>query len=121
MKSASEKTGGKRLNVRVSEAEHAAISARAAEARTTISEYVRKRALRDERGPRPIEVDARELQRIYRDLRHAGGNLNQVCRWLNSHRSTAANMENEIKSALEATRCASSQVAEFIAEVRERM
>ena len=37
MKSASEKAGGKRLNVRVSEAEHAAISARAAEARTTIS------------------------------------------------------------------------------------
>lgn len=121
MKSASEKAGGKRLNIRVSEAEHAAISAKAAEAQTTISEYVRKRALRDEQGPRPVEVDIGELQKIYRDLRHAGGNLNQLCRWLNSHRSTAAIMENEIKSALEATQCASSQVADFIAKVRERM
>lgn len=121
MKSVSEKAGGKRLNIRVSEAEHAAISTKATEAQMTISEYVRKRALRDERGPQPIEVDVGELQKTYRDLRHAGGNLNQVCRWLNSHRSTAANMENEIKSALEATRCASSQIAEFIAEVRERM
>ena len=121
MKSVSEKAVGKRLNIRVSEAEHAAISAKAAEAQTTISEYVRKRALRDEQGPRPIEVDVGELQKIYRDLRHAGGNLNQLCRWLNSRRSTAESMENEMKSALEATRCASSQVAEFIAEVRERM
>lgn len=121
MRSVNEKTGGKRLNIRVSEFEHAAISAKATEAQTTISEYVRKRALRDEQGPRPIEVDVGELQKIYRDLRHAGGNLNQLCRWLNSHRSTAAGMENEIKSALEATRCASSQVADFIAEVRERM
>lgn len=121
MKSLSEKAIGKRLNIRVSEAEHAAISAKAAEAQMTISEYVRKRALRDEQAPRPIEVDVGELQKIYRDLRHAGGNLNQLCRWLNSHRSTAAIMENEIKSALEATRCASSQVADFIAKVRERM
>lgn len=121
MEQKAEAAGSKRLNIRISKAEHDHIAANAAKAQTTISEYVRKRALRDEQGPRPIEVDVGELQKIYRDLRHAGGNLNQLCRWLNSRRSTAESMESEMKSALEATRCASSQVADFIAKVRERM
>lgn len=121
MEQRAEAAGSKRLNIRVSKAEHAAIAANAAKAQTTISEFVRKRVLRDEQGPRPIEVDMGELQKTYRDLRHAGGNLNQLCRWFNSHRATAADMEKNLERALKATRAASDQVAAFIAEVRERM
>lgn len=121
MEQKAEDAGSKRLNIRVSKAEHVAIAAKAFKAQTTISEFVRKRALRDERGPRPIEVDMGELKKIYRDLRHAGGNLNQLCRWLNSHGTMATGMEKDLESAMKATRAASEQVAAFIAEARERM
>ena len=110
----------KRLNVRVTQAEHAAIAAKADKADMTISEFVRKRALRDPQGSRPIEVDTAELKRLYRDLRHAGGNLNQVCKWLNSHATHSNAHKHDLHNALSATARASEQVASFISEARER-
>lgn len=105
----------------MSEAEHAAIAAKAAMAGMTISEFVRKRALRDNESPNAIVIDTEELKRIYRDLRHAGGNLNQVCRWLNTHSSSSQALEDELGKALATTSEASEEIASFISLARERV
>lgn len=68
-----------RVYVRVSSEERAAIVRRARAAGLNASEYMRRRSLVD--GDRPvIETDAETLKLLYRDLRLAGSNLNQLSR-----------------------------------------
>ena len=105
----------------MSEAEHAAIAAKAAMAGMTISGFVRRRALQGSESPNAVVVDTKELQRIYRDLRRVGGNLNQVCRWLNTHSSSSQVLEDELRKALATTSEASEEVTSFISLARERV
>lgn len=106
-----------RLNVRIARDEHAVITQRARMAGLGTSEYVRKRCLQDNSRP-IIRVDAETLKKIYRDLRHAGGNLNQCARALN--RSQHGDIADaELISALQAVNAASKALSEFIADARE--
>lgn len=104
------------LNIRLSENELTAIKRRARSACVTVSAYVRARSLQD--GSRPIvRADSDTLKRLYRDLRHAGGNLNQCAHELNTHHRPSQ-VEDQLATALEAVRAASDAVSDFLAETR---
>ena len=105
-----------RLTVRLTQEDHAAIKARAADAGLATSEYVRRCALRD--GDRPvIRTDAEQLRAIYRNLRKAGGNLNQCARELNTHHRPSE-LEAQLGAALQAVADASEDVSAFMADAR---
>lgn len=105
------------LNVRTSDQEHAAIKRLAESSGFTISEYVRRCCLNENDRP-VISTDISLLQNIYRNIRHAGGNLNQVARWMNSHSSNSEALEAQLSQALAANEEASSALADFIAAVK---
>ncbi len=108
-----------RLNVRLTPAEHAAVKRRAADAGLATSEYVRRCALRD--GDRPvIRTDADQLRATYRNLRKAGGNLNQCARELNTHHRPN-DLEAQLGAALQAVADASEDVSAFMADTRASM
>ena len=105
-----------RLNVRLTPEELAAVKARAADTGLATSEYVRRCALRD--GNKPVSrIDAERLHAIYRNLRKAGGNLNQCARELNTHHRPSE-LEAQLCAALQAVADASEDVSAFMADAR---
>ena len=105
-----------RLNVRLTAEEHARIGQRASAAGLTVSEYMRRAALQD--GDRPvIRTDAERLRAVYRNLRHAGANLNQCARELNTHHRPNR-IEKELAIAFSSVATASDEVAAFIRDAR---
>lgn len=107
-----------RIYIRVTSDERAAIEGRASRVGLSVSEYLRRRALRDEDRP-VIVVDVEVLQKMYRDLRHAGGNLNQLCRWMHRNISDSAEIERFAREAIVNLSRASTAVADFIEEARD--
>lgn len=72
------------LNIRCTDAEHAAIAARSASLGMAPSTFVRESALL--RDTPPVRVaDADELRQIHVDLKRIGNNLNQAARALNAY------------------------------------
>lgn len=68
-----------RIYVRMTPSERSLIARRAQTAGLSASEYIRRRSLVD--GDRPVIVtDPETLKLMYRDLRLAGSNLNQLTR-----------------------------------------
>ena len=121
-----------RLNARLSPEEHAAIARRASGAGLTVSGYMRRSALLDTDRPiirtdaeqlhldtdRPIiRTDAEQLQALYRNLRKAGGNLNQIARELNTHHRPAE-LQAEMLIAFRSISRASDEVSAFISDAR---
>lgn len=78
---------GRKLTVRVSEAEYAAVEAAANSAGQTTSAFFRSLVL-DGAGVRPVfnNEDRAALQLLHEDMRKIGINLNQVARALNAGR-----------------------------------
>ncbi|WP_303051456.1 hypothetical protein [uncultured Slackia sp.] len=107
------------MEVRLTEAERDEIFRRAASAGVTASDYVRRRALRDDDSP-VIRVDAEILQRTYMNIKRAGGLLNQVARVLNTTRSPV-DVEIELRAALRAVEASSVEVSEFLADARNSL
>lgn len=105
-----------RLNVRLSPEEHAAIARRASGAGLTVSGYMRRSALLDTDRP-IIRTDAEQLQALYRNLRKAGGNLNQIARELNTHHRPAE-LQAEMLIAFRSISRASDEVSAFISDAR---
>ena len=104
------------LGVRLSQADRAAIKARADGAGLTVSEYVRRRCTEDRDGP-VVEVDAAELKKTHADLRRAGGLLNQVARELNT-RHRPNQVETALEHALRTVARASEDVSKLISDAR---
>lgn len=105
-----------RLNVRITAEEHALIGHRASAAGLTMSEYMRRAALNDRDRP-IIRTDAEGLQALLRNLKRAGGNLNQCARELNTHHKPDR-IEDELAIALSAVAAASNEVTAFIRDAR---
>ena len=78
-------TRSARIEVRVTVPEHDAITARARKAGLTVSAYMRSVALGQSAPKLPSSLDADELRRAHANLKHAGSNLNQWVRAVNSY------------------------------------
>lgn len=104
------------LGVRLSQADRAAIKARADGAGLTVSEFVRRRCTEDRDGP-VVKVDTAELKKTHADLRRAGGLLNQVARELNA-RHRPDRVEAALERSLEAVATASEDVSKLISDAR---
>ncbi|WP_172135144.1 plasmid mobilization relaxosome protein MobC [Adlercreutzia sp. ZJ473] len=105
------------LSLRLSSSQHARVESAAARSGLNVSEYARRRLLRDDKRPR-IVVDASELKALLAQVRKAGGNLNQLQREVNT-RHQAEELAPEISAAIAAVSEAASSVCAFIAESRD--
>lgn len=88
----------RRIYVRVTENELARIRSRARKAGMSISAFARTRLLGDAEA-RPT-LDIAELRKAFADLKHAGSNLNQCARALNTFGAdgdSAANTDREVR------------------------
>lgn len=87
-----------RPHVRVGEKELKRLRARARRAGMGVSANVRMKALSDGKSRPLVDIDADELRKAFANLKHAGSNLNQCSRVLNTYGAD----EGSIKRALSA-------------------
>ena len=74
----------RRIYVRVTENELTRIRSRARKAGMSISAFARMRLLGDAEARPTLDIDLAELRKAFADLKHAGSNLNQCARALNT-------------------------------------
>lgn len=74
----------RRIYVRVTESELTRIRSRARKAGMSISAFARMRLLGDAEARPTLDIDIAELRKAFADLKHAGSNLNQCARALNT-------------------------------------
>lgn len=74
----------RRIYVRVTENELTRIRSRARKAGMSISSFARMRLLGDAEARPTLDIDIAELRKAFADLKHAGSNLNQCARALNT-------------------------------------
>lgn len=74
----------RRIYVRVTENELTRIRSRARKAGMSISAFARMRLLGDAEARPTLDIDIAELRKAFADLKHAGSNLNQCARALNT-------------------------------------
>lgn len=74
----------RRIYVRVTENELARIRSSSRKAGMSISAYTRMKTLGDQETQPTVDLDITELRKAFADLKHAGSNLNQCARVLNT-------------------------------------
>lgn len=74
----------RRIYVRVTENELTRIRSRARKADMSISAFARTRLLGDAESRPTLDIDIAELRKAFAGLKHAGSNLNQCARALNT-------------------------------------
>ena len=91
----------RRIYVRVTEDELARIRSRARKAGMSISAFARMRLLGDVEARPTLDLDIAELRKAFADSKHAGSNLNQCARVLNTFgadEASAASTDRAIRN-----------------------
>lgn len=91
----------RRIYVRVTENELARIRSGSRKAGMSISAYTRMKTLGDQETRPTVDLDITELRKAFADLKHAGSNLNQCARALNTFGAdgdSAASTDRAIRS-----------------------
>lgn len=107
----------RRIYVRVTEAELGRIRSRARKAGMSISAFARMRLLGDVEARPALDIDIAGLRKAFADLKHAGSNLNQCARVLNTFGAdgdSAASTDRAIRSVS----AAADNICALIAAVR---
>lgn len=107
----------RRIYVRVTENELTRIRSRACEAGMSISAYTRMKTLGDQEARPTADLDIAELRKAFADLKHAGSNLNQCARALNTFgadEDSAANTDRAVRRVS----AAADNICALIAAVR---
>ncbi len=107
----------RRIYVRVTENELTRIRSRACKAGMSISAYTRMKTLRDQEARPTVDLDIAELRKAFADLKHAGSNLNQCARALNTFgadEDSAANTDRAVRRVS----AAADNICALIAAVR---
>ena len=84
----------------------------------TASAYLRSRALGGSEPPH-VDIDAGELRRAYANLKHAGSNVNQIARVLNTYGGGAVPIAR-IESALSTIESTASDISRLLSASRGR-
>ena len=104
------------LGLRLSQADHDQIKARASQANLSVSEYIRSKALSDYSGP-AIIADADSLKALLVELKRCGNNLNQIDHVLNRG-SAYKGLEKDAVNSLVQLSKAASDISDFLLDVR---
>lgn len=105
-----------RLGLRMEPQDLATMRDRASKSGLSLSEWVRRRCLLDNRRPQII-VDDAQLKEIYVLTRRSCGLLNQACR--NMHfRTRPEELEADMQRAIRAVAQASEDISKFLADAR---
>lgn len=107
----------RRIYVRVTENELTRIRSRACKAGMSISAYARMKTLGDQEARPTVDLDIAELRKAFADLKHAGSNLNQCARALNTFgadEDSAANTDRAVRRVS----AAADNICALIAAVR---
>lgn len=90
----------RRIYVRVTDNELTRIRSRASKAGMSISAFARTRLLSGAEARSTLDIDIAELRKAFADLKHAGSNLNQCARALNTFGAdgdSAANTDRAVR------------------------
>lgn len=107
----------RRIYVRVTENELARIRSGSRKAGMSISAFARMRLLGDVEARPALDIDIAGLRKAFADLKHAGSNLNQCARVLNTFGAdgdSAASTDRAIRSVS----AAADNICALIAAVR---
>lgn len=107
----------RRIYVRVTENELTRIRSRACKTGMSISAYTRMKTLGDQEARPTVDLDIAELRKAFADLKHAGSNLNQCARALNTFgadEDSAANTDRAVRRVS----AAADNICALIAAVR---
>lgn len=107
----------RRIYVRVTENELTRIRSRACKAGMSISAYTSMKTLGDQEARPTVDLDIAELRKAFADLKHAGSNLNQCARALNTFgadEDSAANTDRAVRRVS----AAADNICALIAAVR---
>lgn len=107
----------RRIYVRVTENELTRIRSRACKAGMSISAYTRMKTPGDQEARPTADLDIAELRKAFADLKHAGSNLNQCARALNTFgadEDSAANTDRAVRRVS----AAADNICALIAAVR---
>ena len=107
----------RRIYVRVTENELTRIRSRACKAGMSISAYTLMKTLGDQEARPTADLDIAELRKAFADLKHAGSNLNQCARALNTFgadEDSAANTDRAVRRVS----AAADNICALIAAVR---
>lgn len=107
----------RRIYVRVTENELTRIRSRACKAGMSISAYTRMKTRGDQEARPTADLDIAELRKAFADLKHAGSNLNQCARALNTFgadEDSAANTDRAVRRVS----AAADNICALIAAVR---
>lgn len=105
-----------RLGIRLSKIEYDEMRNRASLAGVNLSEYIRRATLRSEDRPL-IVADTATLKQIHVNLRHAGSNVNQIARALNTRHGNEWALD-DLHSTLKSLELAAADVSDFITKIR---
>lgn len=108
----------RRIEVRVTDCELSRIRIRARRSGTSLSAYVRSSVLRNEGTPR-VEIDVTLLREVHANLKHAGSNINQIARVLNTYGVDNCDHKT-IESALVSISTAAEAASDLLIEARGR-
>lgn len=109
----------KRLNIRLTEEEHATLAAYARACGLSITDYVKVRCLEDDGRPR-IVTDVEALRKTYSSLRKIGGLLNQLMQHANRRRQDFPSLVGEAEKATIQIRRTCSDVSNLIEDARAK-
>lgn len=105
-----------RISIRVTPSEYGRIASRAKQAGFSISEYLRRTALRERDGP-AIIVDEGALKDMLRNLKGAATNLNQIAYVVNS-RHKPEELLPELRRSLARIEASSDAITKLITDAR---
>lgn len=109
-------SASKRLNVRLSAAEHEALVQKAKASGLSVSDFVRSRCFKEDDRPR-IVVDTQMLKRLYSDQRRIGGLLNQLLRHANFRRQDFSELADQAQSVVGQLEKTTQEINQFIVDV----
>ncbi len=105
-----------RISIRVTPSEYGQIASRAKQAGFSISEYLRRTALRERDGP-AIIIDEGALKDMLRNLKGAATNLNQIAYVVNS-RHKPEELLPELRRSLARIEASSDAITKLITDAR---
>lgn len=112
-------TRSKRLGLRLTEAEAAALDSRARAVGLTQSEYVRRFITQTQELPPAYNFDMNALRHIYSEIRKQGTNLNQIAKELNTHHRLNDELEGRLESAFNDIERNSKYLNHLMAQARQ--
>lgn len=108
------------FSLRISASDLKQIRSRSMLAGLSMSEYIRRKALSNYKGP-SIVIDTETIQTLLIELKRCGNNINQIAHILNRHQINASSLKADINDALADLTYCTEQISNFITQIQKSL